>query len=129
MTAFEDGLKSPKNEREDCKYYIPDADTWGKKSGYYGLCSNKERFIHLRKECSIYNGEVCWGLIPRLAPNGCGDCNHYDHENIISKRINLFGRVLNTTGVSRPRVWGMILDGWLHPEPEYECECNKKEGN
>lgn len=99
MTAYEDGLESPKNEYEDCKYYIPSADPYGKKDGYYGLCSNEERFAHIRKECSIYNGEVCWSLNSRNSPKGCGGCNTYSHENIISKRINLFRRVLNTTGI------------------------------
>jgi hypothetical protein len=128
ITAYEEGLKSPKNEHEDCRYYIPSADMYGKKNGYYGLCLNEKRFTHIRKECSIYNGEVCWCLNPRNSPTGCGGCKSYSHENIISKRINLFRRVLNTTGISRPRVWGMILEKWLRPEPEYECECNKKKG-
>jgi len=124
---YEDGLKCIKNEHEDCKYYIPTADMYGRKSGYYGSCSNKNRFVHKRHEFSIYNGEVCWMLTPNNTSKGCWGCNNYSHENIISKRINLFRRVLYTTGISRPRVWGMILNEWIHPEPEYECECNKKE--
>jgi hypothetical protein len=114
------------SEREDCEFYIPSLGMYGGKDGHYGYCSNREQFIHKKYEFSIYDHEICWALNPRNAPNGCGDCVNYKHKNIINQRIYLIRRILRTSGISNPRVWGLMLENWLHPfEPD--CECNKLE--
>jgi hypothetical protein len=116
------------NQQEDCKFYIPSLDMYGRKNNKYGSCSNRVKFTDKKQDFSIYDNEVCWMLIPRIAPNGCEKCVQYKHKNIVSQQIYLIRRVLRTTGITRPSTWGWILDNLIHPCPKCE-RCDEKHGN
>ena len=116
------------SEREDCESYIPSLDMYGRKQdGYYGFCSNRN--IHERKEFSIYDHEVCWTLNPKFSPDGCGNCSNYIHKNIICQSFYLIKRILRTSGISQPAVWGYILEDLLNPSNDECNECNHTHKN
>ncbi len=110
------------DEREDCTFYIPSLDMYGRKDGDWGLCSNRNKFVDKKHDFSIYDHTTCWTLNPKIFSDGCNKCNFYNHNNIINQKIYLIKRILRTTGLSNPFAWGWFLKQLIFPRKKCECE-------